>query len=48
MGPKTGIRCCPVLISAPNPYCEANPGMSFLRAFNESVELSQLRNSLIS
>ena len=52
MGPKTGIRDVARVLGLPLP--ESNriaklipevPGMSFLRAFNESVELSQLRNS---
>ncbi|MEO5674234.1 MAG: DNA polymerase III subunit alpha [Chitinophagales bacterium] len=52
MGPKTGIRDVARVLGLPLP--ESNriaklipevPGMSFLRAFNESAELSQLRNS---
>jgi DNA polymerase-3 subunit alpha len=52
MGPKTGIRDVARVLGLPLP--EANriaklipemPGMSFLRAYNESVELSQLRTS---
>lgn len=52
MGPKTGIRDVARVLGLPLP--ESNriaklipevPGMSFLRAFNESVELSHLRNS---